>query len=150
MHVINPTPERRSTEVKMLPPTPDGNQLTTRLRETQPSDPYRRHTIARHELVIGPLCDSEVFGQKVRLFHCLRCRSSFQVCGSKVAVVDKGGNSSTGGASSRRSGNFEEGLCPVLEAFASESLAEVAVTGGRFPGKSAQPSTTPPKDISST
>ena len=120
-----------------------------RLRGIYSSDPYRRHATARHEFVIGPLCDSEVFGQKVRLFHCLRCRSSFLVCGSKVAVVDKGGNSLTGGASSRRSGNFEEGLCPVLEAFASESLAEVPVTG-MFPGKSAQLSTTPPKGISST
>jgi len=120
-----------------------------RLRGIYSSDPYRRHATARHEFVIGPLCDSEVLGGKVRLFYCLRCRSSFLVSGSKVAVVDQGGNSLAGGESSKRSGNFEEGLCPVLEAFASESLAEVPVTG-MFPGKSAQLSTTPPKGISST
>src|SRR5208282_6482124 len=121
-----------------------------RLRRTHSSDPYRCHTTARHEFVIGPLCDSEVFGRKVRLFYCLRCRWSFLVCGNKVALVDEGGNSLAGDENSGRSGNFEEGLCPVLEAFASESLAEVPATSGMFPWKSAEPSTIPPKGISST
>jgi hypothetical protein len=79
----------------------------------------------QHEFVIGPLCDSELFGRKARLYYCSRCKWSFLVCGSKVAVLDEGGNRLARDDSFRRFDALEESPCPVLEALASEFLAEV-------------------------
>jgi hypothetical protein len=84
----------------------------------------------RHDLVIGPLCDSVLFGRKARLYYCIRCKWSFLVCGGKVALLDEGGNPLAGDRSLGRFGTFKEGPCPVLEAFALESLAEVPTTSG--------------------
>jgi hypothetical protein len=94
-----------------------------------------RETTMRHEFVIGPLCDSTFFGRKARLYYWNRYRWSFLVCESKVAVLDEGGDPSGGDESSRRFSIFDENPCPVLEAFASESLAEDSTTSRAFPGK---------------
>ena len=97
-----------------------------------------RETTMRHEFVIGPLCDSALFGRKARLYYCVQCKWSFLVCGSKFAVLDESGSRSNGDESSRRFVTFEK-PCPVLEAFASESLAEDSTTSRVFPGNSCTP-----------
>jgi hypothetical protein len=78
-----------------------------------------RRMATRHEFVIGPLCKHTVFQQKARLYYCMRCQWSFLVCGSKVAVLDEDGSPLGGDESRRRFTTFEEGPCPVLEAFVS-------------------------------
>lgn len=89
----------------------------------------------RHHFVIGPLCDSELFRRKARLYYCVRCRWSFLVCGSKLVVLDQGGNPVAGDESLRRFATFAEGPCPVLEAFASASSAEAAAAGAVLDSK---------------
>src|SRR5216683_2711579 len=84
----------------------------------------RRSANARHEFVIGPLCDTSVTSRKARLYYCRLCEWRFLVCGSKVAVLDEDGNPLIGEESFRRFGTFEEGPCPVLEAFASQALSQ--------------------------
>ena len=79
----------------------------------------RRSTATRHEFVIGPLCKHAVFQEKARLYYCIRCKWSFLVCGSRVAVLDEEGSSLVGKDSLCRFETFEEGPCPVLEAFVS-------------------------------
>ncbi len=78
-----------------------------------------RSRATRHEFVIGPLCKRKVFQQKARLYYCMRCKWSFLVCGSKVAVLDEDGSPLGDNESLRRLTTFEEGPCPVLEAFFS-------------------------------
>lgn len=73
----------------------------------------------RHEFVIGPLCKCAAFDANARLYYCIRCKWSFFVCGTRVAVLDGAGNPLTGEHSLRRFKTFEDGPCPVLEAFAS-------------------------------
>jgi hypothetical protein len=92
---------------------------------------WREKTV-QHEFVIGPLCDSALFGRKARLYYCVQCKWSFLVCGSKFAVLDESGNRFNGDESSRRSVTFEK-PCPVLEAFASEFLGEVLAPSGMLP-----------------
>jgi len=79
----------------------------------------RRPTDTRHAFVIGPLCKSAIFQQKARLYYCVRCKWSFLVCGGKVVVLDEDGGPLSGDVSHRRFATFEEGPCPVLEAFVS-------------------------------
>lgn len=78
----------------------------------------------RHEFAIGPLCDNALFGGKARLYYCIRCKWSFLVYGSRVAVLDERGNPLAERESSKRFPTFEDGPCPVLEAFMSAALAE--------------------------
>jgi hypothetical protein len=73
----------------------------------------------RHEFVIGPLCKHAVFQKKARLYYCIRCKWSFLVCGGKVVVLDEDGSPLGGDGGRRRFATFEEGPCPVLEAFVS-------------------------------
>lgn len=85
----------------------------------------RRPTATRHEFVIGPLCTCAVFQQQARLYYCIRCKWSFLVCGSKVAVLDADGSPLVGEDSLRRFVTFEEGPCPVLEAFSSAASFDI-------------------------
>lgn len=85
----------------------------------------RHEMIRRHELVIGPLCDSTLFGRKARLYYCNRCKWGFLVCGSKVAVLDDSGSPLSGNENSARF-SAKENPCPVLEAFALETLGEAS------------------------
>jgi hypothetical protein len=85
--------------------------------------PYR--TSARHDFVIGPLCNTTLSDRKGRLYYCRLCNWSFLVCGSKVAVLDENGNPLVGVESLDRFRTFEEGPCPVLETFASAALANL-------------------------
>jgi hypothetical protein len=85
-----------------------------------------RHRVnLRHEFVIGPLRESDLFSSKGRLYYCTHCRWSFLVCGDKVAVLDEDGSLLAGPRSTSRFATFEEGPCPVLEAFESVALAAV-------------------------
>ena len=93
---------------------------------------WERHTEAaerpassRHEFVIGPLRESNLSSQKARIYYCRLCKWSFLVCGSRVAVIDEDGQPLVGRESSTRFSTFEEGPCPVLEAFSSASMADV-------------------------
>jgi hypothetical protein len=88
--------------------TTSQNGLTTRLR---------------HDFVIGPQRHSDLFGRPARLYYCVRCKFSFLVCGSKVAVLDEDEVPITGEESLRRFNTFGEGPCPVLEAFVSAAMA---------------------------
>lgn len=92
---------------------------------------WRRHTSLhngltttrlRHDFVIGPQRHSDLFGQAARLYYCVRCKSSFLVCGSKVAVLNEDQVPITGEESLRRFNAFGEGPCPVLEAFVSAAM----------------------------
>jgi hypothetical protein len=82
-----------------------------------------RRIDSRHEFVIGPLCDSNLASPKARLYYCMRCKWSFLVSGSKVAMRDEDGEPLADEESFRRFRTFEEGPCPVLEAFAALALA---------------------------
>jgi len=73
----------------------------------------------QHEFVIGPLCRHAVFQEKARLYYCIRCKWSFLVCGGKVVVLDEDGSPLGGDEGLHRFATFEEGPCPVLEAFVS-------------------------------
>lgn len=77
----------------------------------------------RHAFVIGPLCDSELFAGKARLYYCIRCRWRFLVGEGRIAVLDDGGTPMTGNESSLRFASFEEGPCPALTAFAADAIA---------------------------
>jgi hypothetical protein len=82
-----------------------------------------RHRDLRHQFVIGPLCKSTLSSDKARLYYCLKCKWTFQVCGRNVAVLDECGEPVVGEESLRRFHTFEEGLCPVLESFAAAAAA---------------------------
>jgi hypothetical protein len=97
-----------------------------KLRTTRSRAIDRPETIMRHELVIGPLCDSAFFGRKARFYYCNRCKWSFLVCGRKVAVLDAGGGPLNGNSSSTRF-SADEDPCPVLETFASDAMEEASV-----------------------
>jgi len=88
------------------------NGLTTRLR---------------HDFVIGPQRHSDLFGRTARLYYCVRCKFSFLVCGSKVAVLNEDEVPITGEESLRRFNTFGEGPCPVLEAFVSAAARAEAL-----------------------
>jgi hypothetical protein len=79
----------------------------------------RQATAIRHEFVIGPLRKRSAFQQKARLYYCIRCKWSFLVCGSKVAVLHEDGGALGRDEGLHRFATFEEGPCPVLEAFRS-------------------------------
>ena len=70
----------------------------------------------RHELVIGPLCDSPLFRRKARLYYCIRCNWRFLVCEKRVVVLDQGGLPMAGTDSSNRFATFAEGPCHPLVA----------------------------------
>jgi hypothetical protein len=77
----------------------------------------------RHDFVIGPQPHSDLFGRPARVYYCIRCKFSFLVCGSKVAVLNEDEVPITGEESLRRFNTFGEGPCPVLEAFVSATTA---------------------------
>jgi hypothetical protein len=77
----------------------------------------------KHDFVIGPQRHNELFGRPARLYYCVRCKWSFMVCGSTVAVLDEDGSPVAGEESLRRFNTLAEGPCPVLEAFVSATLA---------------------------
>jgi hypothetical protein len=66
----------------------------------------------RHEFLIGPLCNTSLVQEKARLYYCTRCKWSFLVCGSKVAVLDEDGSPLVGEDGLRRFKTFEEGSVP--------------------------------------
>jgi hypothetical protein len=88
---------------------------------------WRKHFSAReqrssrmgHEFVIGPVRKVHPFHRKARIYYCIRCKGSFLVCGSQVAILDEGGSPVAADESLRRFATFERGPCPVLEAFVS-------------------------------
>ena len=90
----------------------------------------RAETLMRHAFVVGPLCDSALFGRKARLYYCNRYKWSFFVCGSKVVVLDESGSVLNGNESSARFG-ADGDPCPVLEAFALEALEEALAPRAR-------------------
>jgi hypothetical protein len=108
---------------------------------------WHRHTEAakrslssRHEFVIGPLRDSNLSSQKARIYYCRLCKWSFLVCGNRVAVIDEDGQLPVGRESSTRFNTFEEGPCPVLEAFSSASMADVDKSQQPFRSEYHEPS----------
>jgi hypothetical protein len=80
-------------------------------------------TRLRHDFLIGPQRHSDLFEKPARLYYCCRCKFSFLVCGSKVAVLNEDEVPITGEESLRRFNTFGEGPCPVLEAFVSAAVA---------------------------
>ena len=84
----------------------------------------RRAVRLKHDFVIGPQRHHELFGQPARLYYCLRCKWSYLVCGSSVAVLDEDGGPLAGEESLRRFNTLAEGPCPVLEAFVSATQAD--------------------------
>jgi hypothetical protein len=85
-----------------------------KLWETHNSRPQRHAPSIRHEFVIGPLCDSELFPRKARLYYCIRCKWHFLVCEKTVVVLDGYGHPMAGADSSTRFDTFAEGPCPAL------------------------------------
>jgi len=96
-------------------------------------------TRLRHDFVIGPQRHSDLFGQAARLYYCVRCKSSFLVCGSKVAVLDEDDVPLTGEESLRRFRTFGEGPCPVLETFVSAVMAREETLRPPSRGKRVEP-----------
>ena len=100
----------------------------------------RRHNrTLRHEFVIGPLYDSNLSPGKARLYYCVKCKWSFLVSGSKVAVLGEDGSPLVGEESLRRFNTFEEGPCPVLEASASAAPPDVGTFRLPLRSKSDEP-----------
>jgi len=95
---------------------------------------------SRHEFVIGPLRDSNLSSHKARIYYCRLCKWSFLVCGNRVAVIDEDGRPLVGRESSIRFSTFEEGPCPVLEAFSSASMADVDKSQQPFRSEYHEPS----------
>jgi hypothetical protein len=85
-----------------------------KLWETHTSRPQPHAPSLRHEFVIGPLCDSELFPRKARLYYCIRCKWHFLVCEKTVVVLDGYGHPMAGPDSSTRFDTFAEGPCPAL------------------------------------
>jgi hypothetical protein len=83
-----------------------------------------RTTRLRHDFVIGPQRHSDLFGRPARLYYCVRCKFSFLVCGSKVAVLDEDELPITGEESLRGFDTFGEGPCPVLEVVSAAMARE--------------------------
>jgi hypothetical protein len=98
----------------------------------------------RHDFVIGPQRHSHLFGRAARLYYCVRCKSSFLVCGSKVAVLDEDELPITGEESLRRFNTFGEGPCPVLEAFVSAVMARAEALRPPSRGKRVEPASLAP------
>jgi hypothetical protein len=96
-----------------------------KLWESYASATIRHRTSSRHEFVIGPLCDTSLSSRKGRLYYCRLCEWRFLVCGNKVAVLDENGKPLAGGESVSRFSTFENGPCPVFEAFASAAVTDV-------------------------
>jgi hypothetical protein len=92
----------------------------------------RRPTATRHEFVVGRLSKPAELQQKARLYYCIRCKWSFLVCGSEVAVLDEDGSPLGGDGSRRRFATFEEGPCPVLEAFVSAAVLSAGASQPHF------------------
>ena len=92
----------------------------------------RHATANRHEFVIGPLCKHAVFQEKARLYYCIRCKWSFLVCGGKVVVLGEDGSPLGGDRGFRRFATFEEGPCPVLEAFVSAASFDAGPSQPQF------------------
>ena len=82
--------------------------------ESHTSSPRRHTPSLRHEFVIGPLCDSELFPRKARLYYCIRCSWHFLVCEKTVVVLDGYGHPMAGADSATRFDTFAEGPCPAL------------------------------------
>jgi hypothetical protein len=101
-------------------------------------------TRLRHDFVIGPQRHSDLFGRPARLYYCVRCKSSFLVCGSKVAVLDEDEVPITGEESLRRFNTFGEGPCPVLEAFVSAVTARAEALGPPSRSKYDEPGSVAP------
>ena len=84
----------------------------------------KKHGIpTRHLFVIGPPRDANLPAVKGRLYYCYRCKWRFLVCGSKIAVLDEDGKPLFGEQALERFNTFEQGPCPVMEAFAASSVA---------------------------
>ena len=84
----------------------------------------KKHGIpTRHLFVIGPPRDANLPAVKGRLYYCYRCKWRFLVCGSKIAVLDEDGKPLFGDQALERFNTFEEGPCPVMEAFAASRVA---------------------------
>jgi hypothetical protein len=76
--------------------------------------------IFQHNLVIGPLCHSDLFKGKARLYSCTQCKWSFLVGGSKVVALDRKGHPFSGAESTYRFETFGDGPCPTLESLIAE------------------------------
>ncbi|MBV8452406.1 MAG: hypothetical protein JOZ29_09055 [Deltaproteobacteria bacterium] len=92
----------------------------------------RGPTAAKHEFVIGPLFKHAVFQEKARLYYCIRCKWSFLVCGSKIVVLDEDSSPLGGDGGLRRFVTFEEGPCPVLEAFVAAASFDTGSSQPQF------------------
>jgi hypothetical protein len=101
----------------------------------------------KHDFMIGPQRHSELFGRPARLYYCMRCKWSFMVCGSTVAVLDEDGSPVVGEESLRRFNTLAEGPCPVLEAFVSAALADADAVRQRARGKRYEPDNPAPSHI---
>jgi len=77
-----------------------------------------------HDLLVGPRRHSELFGRPARLYHCARCKWSFEVCGSAVAILDEDGSPVLGEENLRRFNTLAGSASPVLEAFMSVAMAD--------------------------
>jgi hypothetical protein len=108
-------------DLALVPELPLG--ITVKLWKSAAAQNRDLETL-RHQFVIGPLCESDLCPGKARLYYCYRCKWTFLVCGSKVAVLDEYGKPIIGEESLRRFHTFEEGPCPVLESFASAAVAD--------------------------
>jgi len=96
-------------------------------------------TRLRHNFIVGPQRHSELFGRPARLYYCVRCKWSFLVCGSRVAVLNEDESPQdeipiVGEESLRRFNTFAQGACPALEAFVSTAL--VGAESLRMPSQS--------------
>ena len=84
----------------------------------------------RHEFAIGPMRYGAMRGENAREYYCIRCKWSFLVGRKKIAFLDGNGAVVAGANNSPRFSTFENGPCPVLEAFAAERLVRSKIATG--------------------
>jgi hypothetical protein len=104
-------------------------------------------TRLRHDFVIGPQRYSDLFAHPARLYYCVRCKWSFLVCGSKVAVLNEDQSPVVGEESFRRFNTFAEGACPVLESFVSAAAARAEALRPPSVGKRDEPGSVAPMQM---
>ena len=75
----------------------------------------------RHDFVIGPLCDHELFTGKARLYYCIRCNWRFLVRDRRVLVLDEAGRVLPQGALASFEA-YEQGACPARKNAATEAV----------------------------
>jgi hypothetical protein len=80
-------------------------------------------TEAGHEFVIGPPDRPTEYPRGTKVYHCMRCKESYLVCGRQVAVLDDDGRPISVVHSRERLKNFVESRCDGAPEVVAQPIA---------------------------